>query len=128
MTVLRALAVMLALAMVWPAASPVLAQQPHWLVGTWDGERKNITRSRTGTDRSLIVDSVGRNGRSAKGRWVTATATVNVTLAIDGETVSFTTPGGDGNSYRLVRQGDRLEGVWTHINRGNSGAIELFRQ
>jgi hypothetical protein len=126
MTVLRALAIAAALAIGW--CITVSAQQPHWLVGAWDGERKNITRSRTGTDRSLIVDSVGRNGRSAKGRWVTATATVNVTLAIDGETVSFTTPGGDGNSYRLVRQGDRLEGVWTHINRGNSGAIELFRQ
>jgi hypothetical protein len=126
MTVLRALAIAAALAIGW--CITVSAQQPHWLVGTWDGERKNITRSRTGTDRSLIVEQVARNGRSAKARWITATASVNVTLTIDKEVVTFTTPGADGNAYRLVRKGEQLEGTWTHVGRGSSGAIELFKQ
>lgn len=105
------------------------AADKHWLVGTWDGERKNVaTRNRTGTARRLIVASVNAKGRSAKAQWITATGTVNVTLAIDGDTVSFTTPGAQGNTYRLARQGEALTGTWTSLGNGNSGAIQLFRQ
>lgn len=128
MTVLRALAVLLALTMAWPAA-PVSAQQPHWLVGTWDGERKNVsTRNRTGTERSLVVTSVAADGASARAKWITGSNTINVTLGIAGDVVSFTTPGAQGNSYRLVRKGDALEGSWTSQGRGNSGAMALYRQ
>jgi hypothetical protein len=115
-------------AMLAVAATPSRAADKHWLVGTWDGERKNITRSRTGTDRSLIVDQVSRNGRSAKARWITASASVAVTLAIDKDVVTFTTPGADGNAYRFVHKGDQMDGTWTHVGRGNSGPIELFKQ
>lgn len=111
------------------AAFPARAADKHWLLGTWEGERKNVAaRNRTGTARQLVVTSVAKSGASAKAQWITATGTVHVTLMIDGETVSFTTPGTQGNSYRLTRKGDTLEGAWTSLANGNSGAMQLFKQ
>lgn len=105
------------------------AADKHWLFGTWEGERNNVAaRNRTGTARQLIVTSVAKAGTSAKAQWITATGTVHVTLAIDGETVRFTTPGAQGNSYRLTHKGDTLEGTWTSLVNGNSGALQLFKQ
>lgn len=121
--------VLVSLALLLAFSVSAAAQQPHWLVGTWDGERKNVnTRNRSGTDRVLIVASVAADGMSAKGQWITANAKINVTLQIAGDTVSFTTPGTQGNSYKLTRKGDTLEGAWTAQGRGNSGAIALYKQ
>lgn len=104
------------------------AADKHWLLGTWEGERKNVSqRNRTGVERRLFVTSIDAKGTSAKGQWIVSTGTVNVTLAIDGDVVSFATPGAQGNSYRLVRKGEVLEGTWTSQGRGNSGAIELHK-
>lgn len=113
------------------AMAPSLANaaDKHWLLGTWEGERKNVNqRTRTGAERKLVVTSVNAAGTSAKAQWIVSTGTVNVTLAVDGNAVSFTTPGAQGNSYRLTRKGDTLEGAWTSQGRGNSGAIELYKQ
>lgn len=119
----------LAAAPLFLAASAVSASDGHWLLGTWEGERRNVgARNRTGSERKLVVTAVNAAGTSARAQWIVSTATVNVTLAIDGDVVSFTTPGAQGNSYRLARQGDGLEGTWTNRSRGNSGAVTLFKQ
>lgn len=76
----------------------------------------------------MVVNSVAADGATDKGQWIVSTGTVNVTLAIAGDVVSFATPGAQGNVYRLARKGDALEGIWSNHGRGNSGAIELFRQ
>jgi hypothetical protein len=110
-------------------ALPVQAQTKHWLVGTWEGGRKNVgTNTRTGSERTLVVKSVSRDGASAKGQWVVSTATVAVSLAIADDVVTFTTPGAQGNSYRLVRKGDVLDGSWTTQSSGHGGAIELRKK
>jgi protein-disulfide isomerase len=111
------------------AARPVSAADKHWLLGAWEGQRKNVSqRTRTGAERKLVVTSVNAAGTSAKAQWIVSTGTLNVTLAIDGNAVSFTTPGAQGNSYKLTRKGEALEGAWTNQSRGNSGAIELYKQ
>jgi hypothetical protein len=111
------------------AGFAVHAADKHWLLGTWEGERKNVSqRTRTGAERKLVVTSVNAAGTSAKAQWIVSTGTVNVTLAIDGNAVSFTTPGAQGNSYKLTHKGEALEGAWTNQGRGNSGAIELYKQ
>lgn len=105
------------------------AADAHWLLGTWDGERKNVAaRNRSGTTRQLIVTSVNPTGTSAKAQWITGTGKINVTLTIESEAVRFATPGAQGNSYRLSRKGDALEGTWTSQGSGNSGAIALYKQ
>jgi hypothetical protein len=110
-------------------ALPVQAQTRHWLVGTWEGGRKNVgASSRTGAERTLVVKSVSSDGASAKAQWAVSTATVNVSLAIAGDVVTFTTPGAQGNSYRLVRRGDVLDGSWTTQSSGHGGAIELKKR
>ena len=111
------------------AASPASAADKHWLLGTWEGQRKNVSqRTRTGAERKLVVTSVNAAGTSVKAQWIVSTGIVNVTLAIDGNAVSFTTPGAQGNSYKLTRNDEALEGAWTSQSRGNSGAIELCKQ
>ncbi|MGE0151845.1 MAG: hypothetical protein AB7R90_04455 [Reyranellaceae bacterium] len=111
------------------AAFAARAAETHWLVGAWEGERKNVgARNRTGAERRLVVTSVDAGGASGKGQWIVSTGTVNVTLAIDGDAVSFTTPGPQGNVYRLLRNDAALQGSWTNQGRGNSGAIELHKQ
>jgi len=111
------------------AGFAVRAADKHWLLGTWEGERKNVSqRTRTGAERKLVVMSVNAAGNSAKAQWIVSTGTVNVTLAIDGNAVSFTTPGAQGNSYKMTHKGGTLEGAWTNQSRGNSGAIELYKQ
>ena len=119
----------LAAAILGLVVSPALAADKHWLVGTWEGERKNVgTRTRTGAERKLVVNSVAADGATGKAQWIVSTGTVSVTLAIAGDGVSFTTPGAQGNIYRLTRKGDALEGTWSNQGRDNSGAIELFKQ
>jgi|CXWL01.1.fsa_nt_gi hypothetical protein len=108
---------------------PVHAQNKHWLLGSWEGGRKNLAaNTRTGSERTLVVKSVSPDGSSAKAQWVVSTTTVNVTLAIAGDVVTFTTPGAQGNSYRLVRKGDVLDGSWTTQSSGHGGAIELKKK
>lgn len=121
-------AILLATPLVFLAGT-ARAANGHWLLGTWDGERKNVaTRNRTGTTRQLIVTSVNAAGTSAKAQWITGAGKVNVTLTIEGEIVRFATPGTQGNSYRLMRNGEALEGTWTSQGSGNSGAVALYKQ
>jgi len=111
------------------AASFATAADRHWLVGTWEGSRKNVgTRSRTGGERTLVVNSVAADGSTGKGQWIVSTGTVSVTLAIAGNVVSFTTPGAQGLAYRLVHKDGMLEGTWTGQSRGNGGTIELEKR
>lgn len=109
--------------------SLALGANEHWLLGTWEGGRRNVgSNSRTGSDRILIVRSVTSDGATAKGSWVVSTGTVAVTLTITGDNVTFTTPGAQGNTYRLVRKGDLLEGDWTTQATGRVGSIELKKK
>ena len=113
----------------WGCALPARAQAKHWLIGAWEGSRKNVgTRSRTGGERSLVVNSVAADGSTGKGQWIVSTGTVSVTLAIAGNVVTFTTPGAQGLVYRLVHKDGVLEGTWSSQSRGNGGAIELEKQ
>lgn len=108
---------------------PAYAQQSHWLLGSWDGGRRNVgTSSRTGSDRVLRINSISSDGSTVKAQWVASTGTVSVNLAIAGDGVTFTTPGAQGNPYRLVCKGGQLEDTWTNMGKGNGGSIELTKK
>jgi hypothetical protein len=119
----------LATALVALAAPSTQAADAHWLLGTWEGGRRNVgSNSRTGGERMLIVRSVTSDGTTAKGTWVVSTANVTVTLSIAGDKVTFTTPGAQGITYRLEHKGDMLEGDWTTQATGRVGTVELKKK
>lgn len=126
MSILRLIAVtiLLGLGSVLPAA----AQQPHWLIGTWEGELKNAPASPLGNARILKVTSVSADGTSGQGTYGGQAGTVNVTLAIAGDAVSFTTTGNNGSTNKLTRKGNMLDGTWYHGASGRNGALVLEKK
>lgn len=110
-------------------ALPAQAQQ-HWLLGQWYGEFPNVDpASRYGAGRTLTVTSVDASGATASGTWASRAGAVPVSLAIAGETVTFTTPGSTGASYKLTRTGNKLEGPWQTIGTSRlSGNITLQKK
>ncbi len=108
------------------AALPVGAQQPHWLVGTWEGEVRGLGNNPTGSKRTIVVNRVAADGRSAQAIWNTESTTGPITILIDGNELAFK-PGGGGNDYRLVRSGDSMEGSWTS-NVGRSGGVTFKKK
>jgi hypothetical protein len=124
MSMLRIVAIALLLAI--GSGLPASGQQPHWLVGTWDGEVRGLGNNPTGSMRSFIIASVPADGSSAQGTWKTESTTATVAIAINGDVITFK-PGGVGNDYRLTRQGNKLEGSWT-ANNGRSGGVTLTKK
>jgi hypothetical protein len=126
MSVLRflALALVIGLGSILPAA----AQQPHWLLGTWEGELKNAPQSPLGNVRTMKVVSVSADGTSAQGTYGGQAGTVNITLAIAGDSVTFTTMGNQGSTNKLTRKGATLEGTWNHGASGRNGAMILSKK
>lgn len=61
MSILRLAFAAILLGSVLPAA----AQQPHWLVGTWENELKNAPAGPLGSTRTLKVATVAPDGTSA---------------------------------------------------------------
>jgi hypothetical protein len=122
---MKALAVFFALVATLAAALPGMTQQPHWLVGTWEGEVRGLGNNPTGTKRSIVVNRVAADGASAQAIWNTESTSGPITILINGETITFK-PGG-GNDYTLARKGNVLEGSWTS-NVGRSGGITLTRK
>jgi hypothetical protein len=123
---MKTLAVFLALVMTWAAALPGNAQQPHWLVGTWEGEVRGLPNNPTGTRRNIIVKNVAPDGANAQATWNTESTSGPITILINGETIAFKA-GSGGNDYKLVRNGNVLEGSWIS-NAGRSGGITLTRK
>ena len=107
-------------------ASPLRAQQPHWLVGTWEGEVRGLGNNPTGSKRTIVVNRVAADGRSAQATWNTESTSGPITILIDGDAISFN-PGGGGNDYRLVRSGNTLDGSWTS-NVGRSGGVTFGKK
>jgi len=126
MSVLRL--VMVAILLGIGSMLPATAQQPHWLVGTWEGELKNAPAGPLGNVRTLKVPSVSADGTSAQASYGGQAGMVNVTLAIAGDTVTFTTPGNQGGGYKLTRKGDTLDGSWSHTASGRNGAMTLAKK
>lgn len=127
MSVFRILAVALLLA--FAASLPASSQQPHWLVGVWEGTISNLPASnRYGAERTLTVKSVSADGSSAQGNWVGAASNVNVTIAIAGETITFTSPGNAGATYKLTRKASALDGTWDPISGRGGGGVILKRK
>ncbi len=127
MTAIRNIAVALMLAIGF--ALPGSAQQPHWLTGIWEGSLGNLpTTTRFGPERTLTVASVAASGASAKGTWVGANSKANVDIAIAGDTISFTTPGSSGASYKLAHKGNALEGTWSPTGGRGGGTVTLKKK
>ena len=126
MSILRAafLAILMGLGSFLPAA----AQQPHWLVGTWEGELKNAPAGPLGATRILNVSSVSADGASAQATYGGQAGMTNVTLAIAGDSVSFTTGGNQGGAYKMTRKGNTLDGSWTHTASGRNGGMTLNKK
>jgi hypothetical protein len=126
MAILRTafLAIILSLGSFLPAA----AQQPHWLVGTWEGELKNAPAGPLGSTRTLKVASVSADGTSADATYGGQAGMTSVKLAIAGDSVSFTTGGNQGGAYKMTRKGNTLDGSWTHTGSGRNGGMTLNKK
>ncbi len=115
-----------ATALLLAVALPVHAQQ-HWLIGSWKGSLGGITTSNPyGTERTLKIVSV--DGSTAKGQWIGPTGAQGVAVTVNGDSVSFATPGGLGASYRLTHKGNALDGSWQGTSSGKSGSVNLTKQ
>lgn len=128
MRALQALAI--ALTMLVVAGANAFAQQPHWLLGTWEGEVRGLGNNPTGTKRAIIVRTVSPDGAAAQATWRTEAGAIGMTMAINGDVVSFTPPSttvGQGNHYKLTRQGNVLEGTWSS-NTGRSGGVSFNKK
>lgn len=119
-------AALLGLVILASGLRPAAAQQPHWLIGTWEGEVRGLGNNPTGSKRTIVVNRVAADGRSAQATWNTESTSGPITILIDGDAISFK-PGGGGNDYRLVRSGNTIEGSWTS-NVGRSGGVTLTRK
>lgn len=107
----------------------VEAQAQHWLIGEWVGKRDQGTTTRYGSDRTLTVTRVAADGKSAQAIW-SATGRLALTIAIDGERISFstTTTTLSGASYKLERKGDTLVGTYTNDAGGKSANIAFTKK
>ena len=126
MSILRVafLAILMGLASLLPAA----AQQPHWLVGTWEGELKNAPAGPLGSTRTLKIAAVSPDGTSADATYGGQAGMTNVKLAIAGDAVSFTTGGAQGGAYKMTRKGNTLDGSWSHTASGRNGGMTLNKK
>jgi hypothetical protein len=126
---MKALALFLAFGAMLAAALPSSAQQPHWLVGTWEGEVRGLGNNPTGSKRTIIIRSVSPDGTSAQGTWRTDAGVIAFSLSVNGDMVSFTPPSANipGNQYKLVRQGNVLEGSW-FSSTGRSGGVTFNKK
>ena len=109
---------------------PAAAQQPHWLVGTWQGELRGIGSNPTGSARTFTVRTVSPDGASAQGTWGTEGGASAVTISIKDQTITFTPPStsvAPGNNYKLELKGNTLEGSWSNTT-GRSGGVTLTRK
>jgi protein-disulfide isomerase len=128
MSVLRLLALAFTLAIVGQAAA--LAQQPHWLIGIWQGELRGIGANPTGSARTFTVRTVSPDGTSAQGTWGTEGGASPVTISIKDQTITFTPPTtsvAPGNNYKLEHKGNTLEGSWANTT-GRSGGVTLTKK
>lgn len=123
MSVIRliAVAVLLSIASIVPSHA-----QQHWLVGTWKGNLSGLGNTPYGNERTLTVTAV--DGNAAKGQWVGPSSNQNVTIAIAGDSISFTTPGTAGATYKMTNKGKSLDGTWTSSGSGKNGPISLSKQ
>lgn len=127
MSTFRPLAAVFALLLVASSFALPAAAQQHWLIGSWKGSLGGISTSNPyGTDRTLKIVSV--EGSHAKGQWIGPTLTQGVAVTVEGDNVSFFTPGGFGATYKLVHNGNALEGSWQGTSSGKSGSVSLTRQ
>lgn len=115
---------LLALGALLPGA--VLAQ-PHWLVGTWQGEIQGGSGGREGPQRVLVVRSVAADG-TVTGSWSVRgeSAGGDSQIKLSGETLSITTA--RGASVSLARSGpDTLAGQAASVG-GRPRPLTMTRQ
>jgi hypothetical protein len=125
MTMFRAIAI----ALVFLAGTLPAAAQQHWLVGKWTGALTNLpSTNRFGSERTMDVKSVSPDGTKAQAVWVTGGGTVQVTLNVSGNEVSFTTPGTGGAHYKMTHNAGALSGSWTPAGGGGGGGTVNFKK
>jgi hypothetical protein len=109
--------------------APVVAQQRHWLLGTWQGRVENFPApGRAGPERTLVVKQVTSGGKAAVADLILNSKPANLVLKIEGQTVSFATPGASGIAHKLTRQGNTPNGTWTIRGNNKSGPMWLKRK
>jgi hypothetical protein len=110
------------------AVAPASAQQ-HWLVGKWTGALTNLpSTNRFGSERTMEVKSVSPDGK-AQASWISGGGTLQITLTVLGNEVSFATPGTAGASYKLTHNAGTLSGAWTPSGGASSGGtVNLKKQ
>jgi hypothetical protein len=124
-SVIRAIALLLIVAIA--AAAPASAQQ-HWLVGKWTGSLTNLpSTNRFGSERTLDVKSVAPDGK-AQAAWISGGGTLQITLTVSGNEVSFSTPGTAGAHYKMVHNAGTLSGTWAPAGGGSGGGTVNFKK
>ncbi len=103
--------------------------QTHWLIGQWEGDMVGLPPLGPGGSRRILrVNAVAPNGASGRGVLIVNDNKQNVALKIDGDNVTFATPGSNGVMHDLVRRGNALEGSWLIRGIGRSGTLRLERK
>jgi len=123
---IRAIALLLLVAIT--AVAPASAQQ-HWLVGKWTGALTNLpSTNRFGAERTMEVKSVSPDGK-AQASWVSGGGTLQITLTVSGNDVTFTTPGTAGAYYKMTHNAGALSGTWTPTGgAAGGGTVNLKKQ
>ncbi len=103
---------------------------PHWLIGTWLGEIRNLP-DKYGNFRRIVVVSV--EGSDVTMRYGTPDSTVTPTIhgTVNGDELRFTTVGADTGSNKIVmkRSGeDDMAGTWQSARIGKTYQISFKRQ
>ena len=126
MKVLRYVALIL---VVMAGASGSTMAQQHWLIGTWKGALNNLpTTNRFGADRTMEVKSVSADGGKAQAAWTGGTGTLQISISISGNDITFTTPGSAGATYKMTHNAGTLSGSWSPSGGSGGGAVNLKKQ
>ncbi len=103
---------------------------PHWLIGTWLGEIRNLP-DKYGNFRRIVVVAV--NGSDVTMRYGAPDSSVTPTIhgTVDGDELRFTTVGTDTGSNKVIMKrggDDGMAGTWQSARIGKTYQISFKRQ
>jgi hypothetical protein len=104
-----------------------LAQDKHWLVGTWRGTLGNGFNGRGGNQRTMLIQAVAPSGE-VTGGWgsLNAPRVGGARFTLAGDTLTVIT--GADSQVSLKRAGDKLRGQFRVMANGKTFPIEMSRE
>lgn len=119
---------LIAFALASLAVAPAMAQNKHWLVGTWKGEIGGGGGGRDGSARTMIIAEAAQGGE-VKGSW-TATGKPrigNADFKFAGDKLVVTTSA--DSQIEMTRVGDdKLRGQMRMMKTGKTYTVEFTRE